>query len=57
MERLQQYFIANDVKTMEKQQAVLLSAVGGQTYQIIRSLLAPTDATFTEIVATKQNYV
>lgn len=57
---LQQYFIANDVKSVENQWAVLLSAVGGQTYQLICNLLAskkPTDATFAEIVTTMQNHV
>ena len=53
VERLQQYFVANDVRTAEKQRAVLLSAVGGQTYQLIRNLLTPTkptEVTFAEIV-------
>ena len=53
MERLQQYFIAKDVKTADKQHAVLLSVVGGQTYQHIRNLLAlakPAEVTFAEIV-------
>ena len=53
VERLQQYFVANDVRTAEKQRAVLLSALGGQTYQLIRNLLTPTkptEVTFAEIV-------
>ena len=53
MERLQQYFVANDVESAEKQRASLLSAVGGATYQLIRNLLAPakpTDKSFAEIV-------
>ena len=60
VERLQQYFIANDVKTADKQWAVLLSAVGGQTYQLIRNLLAPTkptEVTFAEIVDAVQKHV
>ena len=36
------YFVANDVKTTDKLRTVLLSAVGGQTSQLIRNLLAPT---------------
>ena len=53
IERLQQYFVANDVKTAEKQRAILLSAVGGPTYQLIRNLLAPEkphNKTFAQIV-------
>ena len=56
-ERLQQYFVANNVRTAEKQRAVLLSAVGGQT---IRNLLAPTkptEVTFAEIVDAVQKHV
>ena len=46
-------FFANDVKTAEKQRAILLSAVGGPTYQLIRNLLAPEkphNKTFAQIV-------
>ena len=60
VERLQQYFVANVLKSLEKQRAVLLSVVGGPTYQLIRNLLAPTkptDVTFAEIVKTVQRHV
>ena len=53
VERLQQYFVVNYVNNADKQQAILLSSVGGQTYQLIRNLLAPdkpTSKTFTELV-------
>ena len=59
VERLQQYFIANDVKDETKQRAILLSTAGGQTYQLIRNLLAPakpTDKTFDEIVETVRKH-
>ena len=59
VERLQQYFVANDVKTTDKQRAVLLSCVGGATYQLIRNLLAPdkpTDKSFAEIVEAVQRH-
>ena len=42
VERLQQYFVANDVDAAEKQRAILLSIVGGKTYQLIRNLLGPS---------------
>ena len=60
VERLQQYFVANDVKSQEKQRAVLLSAVGPQTYQLIRNLLAPskpTDVSFAGIVDAMQKHI
>ena len=53
VERLQQYFTANDVDSADKQRAILLSSVGASTYRLIRNLLAPakpTERTFKEIV-------
>lgn len=52
-ERLEQYFIANDVVSADKKRAVLLSVCGPTTYQLIRNLLAPTKPTtksFDELV-------
>ena len=40
-ERLQQYFVANDIKDDGKKRAVLLSVCGTASYQLIRSLVAP----------------
>ena len=40
-ERLEQYFIANDVSEV-KRAATLLSCIGASTYQLLRSLTAPT---------------
>ncbi|KAK3698678.1 hypothetical protein RRG08_046180 [Elysia crispata] len=39
-ERLEQYFIANDVAE-EKRAATLLSCIGAKTYQLLRSLTTP----------------
>ena len=58
-ERLQQYFIANDVNDDSKQRAILLSNCGPQTYQLLKSLLTPdkpADKTFTEIVKKLKDY-
>ena len=52
-ERLEQYFLAIDIKDAGKQRAVLLSTCGPATYQLIRNLAAPgkpTDRSFKEIV-------
>ena len=42
-ERLQSYFIANDIKSEAKQRAILLSVCSPRTYKLIRSLLSPQD--------------
>ena len=58
-ERLQQYFIANDVEDEGKKRAILLSNCGPQTYQLLKSLLTPAkpaDKTFTEIVKELKDY-
>ena len=40
-ERLDQFFIANDVSDPAKKKAIFLSVVGGETYGKLRSLVAP----------------
>ena len=52
-EWLEQYFAANEVVSADKQQAILLTCCGPDTYQLIKSLLAPamlTDKSFQEFV-------
>ena len=59
VERLQQYFIANDVDATEKQRAVLLSIMGGKTYQLVRNLLVLaklTERSFDGIVEAVRNH-
>ena len=41
VERLENYFVAHDIKTEAKKTAVLLSKCGMATYKLIKSLLAP----------------
>ena len=58
-ERMQQYFAANDVRSAEKQRAILLSSVGASTYQLFKSLLAPgkpADKSFDELVQLVQDH-
>ena len=59
-ERLEQYFLANDVNSAEKQRTILLSVCGSSTYQLIRNLLAPEKPTskfFAELVKmVKEHY-
>jgi len=40
VERMDQYFLANDVTDAAKKQAILLSVVGDKTYQLIHDLVA-----------------
>ena len=40
-ERLEQYFLVNDVSDKKKQVAFFLTVVGSSTYQVLRDLLAP----------------
>ena len=40
-ERLEQYFIANDISDASKKRAILLSVCGPTTYNLMRSLAAP----------------
>jgi len=52
IERLKQYFIANDIKGDERQRTILLSICGASTYQLIRNIVSPakpTDKTLDEI--------
>ena len=52
-EHLELYFTANDVVTEKKQQVILLSVCGAETYRLIRDLGAPTkptENTFAELV-------
>ena len=58
-ERLEQYFAANDVKDTTKQRAILLSACGARTYQVIHNLTAPgkpTEHSFGELVELVKNH-
>ena len=52
-ERLENYFIANDITDPVKQRAILLNCVGASTYRLIKTLSLPgkpKDLTFTDIV-------
>ena len=52
-ERLEQYFIANDIDAADKKRAIFLSVCGATTYQLIRNLVAPakpTSKSFDELV-------
>lgn len=53
IERLEDYFVANSIKSAQKKRAILLSVCGPKTYELIRDLVLPakpSDKTFTQIV-------
>ena len=55
IERLEQYFRANDVEDVGKKRAIQLSVCGSKKYSLAKYLLQParpTDATFNKIVET-----
>ena len=41
LERVEQYFVANDIDDDKKKVAVFITAIGRDTYVVLRSLLAP----------------
>lgn len=52
-ERLELYFIANDIVAPAKRRAILLHAVGPATYKLLKTLASPTPVTaltFEELV-------
>ena len=58
-ERLEQYFLANDVQAQEKKRAILFSVCGASTYQLIRNLVSPqkpSEKTFDELVKLVQEH-
>ena len=49
VERLEQYFVANDVKEPKKQWAIFLSVCGAKTYALVRDLLQPKKPAETDL--------
>lgn len=59
VERLQHFFVANDINDQSKQRSVLLSACGAKTYKLIRNLASPRkpgDLSFQDIVKLVQDH-
>ena len=58
-ERLENYFIANELEDVAKRRAILLNGVGAPTYRLIKTLAlpgTPKDLTFEEIVERVRNH-
>ena len=59
VERMNFYFVANNVTQEAKKKAILLTEMGGKAYQVIRNLLVPStpgEATFNQIVTLMQEH-
>ena len=59
VERLQHFFVANDIVDAEKKRAVFLSLVGPATYKLLGDLLAPAkpgDKSYDELVEVVMNH-
>lgn len=62
-ERLEQYFLANNIKdteTEKRRRAVFLSVIGGKTYGLLKTLLAPkkpTEKTYEELRQVLQDHL
>ena len=55
VERVEQYFVANEITTDERKRGVFLTVIGPETYNLLRNLLAPTKPatkTFKDLVDT-----
>ena len=44
-ERLDSYFVANDIRDAAKKRAILLNAVGPSTYRLLKTLCLPSKPT------------
>ena len=59
VERMNFYFLANNVMQVAKKKAILLTEMGGKAYQITRNLLIPStpgEAMFNQIVTLMQEH-
>ena len=55
IERMEHYFVANDITDSTKQRSVLISSMGAKAYKVLRNLVAPnkpTDVSFKNLVKT-----
>lgn len=59
IDRVEQFFIANEVDSENKKKAILLSSVGAKTYKLLTSLSqpnSPSQLTYNQIVALIKNH-
>ena len=59
VERLQQFYVANEITDEGKKKAILLSGCGAKTYKLFKGLCAPqkpSDVSFTNLVKTMKEH-
>ena len=59
VERLEHFFLANDIESKDKKKAILLSTGGARTYKLLRNLSAPEkpgNKTFDELVTLMRHH-
>ena len=59
IERMEHYFLANDIKDAAKQRSILISSMGQKAYKVLRNLVAPdkpTDVSFKNLVKVMTNH-
>ena len=59
-ERLDQYFLANDVDDAGKKRAILITVIGGKTYSLLKNLLnpvLPVTRTYEQLAETLKNHL
>ena len=58
-ERLDQYFVANDITDAGKMKAIFITIIGAETYALLKNLLQPTlpsGKTFDELAETLKTF-
>ena len=60
VERVEQYFIANEIEAEAKKKGILLTVIGGEAYTLLRSLTephSPSQKTYQQIVDILKNHL
>ena len=60
VERVQQFFVANDIVSDDKKRGVLLTVIGSEAYSLLRNLLLPlkpSKISFTQIVQVLKDHL
>ncbi|XP_067687115.1 uncharacterized protein [Haliotis asinina] len=60
IERLNQYFVANDITDSDKKKAIRLTEVGRETYSLMGTLVSPakpSEKSYTDLCGTVKNHI
>ena len=59
IERMEHYFLANEITDVSKQRSILISSMGQKAYKILRNIVAPekpTDVSFKNLVSVMNSH-